>query len=954
MKRSLSLVLALVMILGSFSTVFAAEATAVEKAGAFLNEKGILSGYAGSGDLGLKDNLLRQDTLVLVARLLGEFDEAKAHKGEVTYEDVKDKTYVPLAAWAKENNTFVGHSDVKFGFGENLKAQEYAKVLLTALGYKVAPNGDSDIKWADALAKAKEFGILADVKVEDATEITRGEMALMTVNALGVTMKGSKETLADKLGIKMPAAEELKVEEVRTENLAEIVVELSNAKLVKNKEALTNPANYRLNNDNIKVHNVDVEGNDLVLTLVPYGKVDEQGSVSPLIKDKKYDLTIRNIDKKVDKTYKDVVAKDNVIPAVEKVEFIGTHGIKITTNEPINTPQERNFRIGDKRTSMIIEQYGREIILTPYHNASFDKDATELVIEELRDFANYKSVKTTEKMELVKDTTKPEVVEAYRSGSKLTLVFDQDIYHDSINYNESRRELGNVSFVERRVTVYSQTAKKVDTNVAVYTFEREIPKNIEVLVEGVQNHSKETMEKQNVTPELNIDEYAPEVISDLTTTVRATGTEKKGELLNSQTKTLIVKFSKDIQELVDHIDGKKTINLADFFRLYELEVANRNELIIKNNADVKITIDATETKSDRIGLIIENVANGKVRVNNDRRDYDYVLEVRDLTDRAGNRMVREYIDFQILPKSTNFNVSSITVGENSIFNRKDTEVKVVFNGYVDKASAENETNYYINGKVVFDEAIVENDGKTVTLVKRDMTNAKFVETYGLDKDDKQQQIVLEISPRVKNLAKDAQVDERFWNLRSDLDKDGNASTKVSDVETLINKIPAVAKLENKTAVTAAKVAYDALSPTEKVLVDAKLVKKLNDAVDKIAELEKIAKEEADKEEKENLEAAEKAVKAAKVVLEAAEEEVKAAKAAETAAKAAQVVAQTKVDELVGSDDAVAIAEANLELSKAKAAVADAEKAVVDANAAVEVAQEKLEAAEKALEDLKAE
>ena len=902
MKRILSLTLALVMILGTFTGVFAAEEEF--SAAEFLQDNGVLEG--ADGDLMLDKTLLRRDMVILLSRLMNAEDVAADFPSEdLTFEDITDPYYNGYLAWSVENGLIEGHDELTFGFNENVTAQDYATVLLRALEYDMS----DDANWAKALEIAEELEILEGVEVENKTEITRDEMAIMTFNALKVEMLEEGITLAEFLGIKMPEdpkATELEVVEVYTENLAEVVVELSNADLVKNKEALTNPANYRLSDNTIKVQNVDIDGDDVILTLVPYGKVDEQENVNTLVKDKKYDLTIRNIDREIDKTYKGIVAIDNAIPSVEKVEFIGTHGIKVTTTEPIANPQERNFRISDKRTAMIVEQYGREIILTPYHSGSFDKDATELVIEELRDFANYKSVKTSEAMELVTDTVAPEVVEAYRSGNKLTLVFDQDIYHDSINYNESRRELGNVSFVERRVTVYSTNAEKVDSNVAVYTFEREIPKNMDILVEGVQNHSKESMEEQSVTPELYIDEYAPEVISDLSTTIRATSDEKRDEALRSKTKGLTIKFSKDIQELVDHKNDKKELDVADFFRLYELEVANRNELIIKDDKDVKVTLGKVEF--DSVELIFENVDPAKLMVNNLRRDYDYVLEIKDLTDLSGNRMSREYIDFQILPAATDFNITKITVGQNDIFNRKDTEVKLEFNGYVDKASAEDATNYYINGKIVFDEAIVERDGKTVTLVKRDMTNAKFVDTYGKDADKNEQQIELEVSPRVKNLAKDAQVANRFWELRKDLDSD----TAVKNAEDAVKALPKVSELttDDIAAVNTAKDLYDGLTPAQKAIFDADLLEILNNLVEKVEELEDDLEEENKKIEAEKVKL-QTAIAAAALTEEEETENTKA-----TVDQAKSIIASAKTEaEAVDSNDKATLAEVKAAITK---------------------------------------
>lgn len=59
MKRTLSLVLALVMVLGSFSAVFAAEEEVVNEAAEILYDLGILREYR------LDDQLERRDAVIL-------------------------------------------------------------------------------------------------------------------------------------------------------------------------------------------------------------------------------------------------------------------------------------------------------------------------------------------------------------------------------------------------------------------------------------------------------------------------------------------------------------------------------------------------------------------------------------------------------------------------------------------------------------------------------------------------------------------------------------------------------------------------------------------------------------------------------------------------------------------------------------------------------------------------
>jgi len=575
----------------------------------------------------------------------------------------------------------------------------------------------------------------------------------MTFNALGTKMKGSDKTLAEFLGIEMPAPEKLEVEKVYTENLAEVVVELSNAKLA-DKAKLESAANYRLTAgpNSPVVKSAKLDGNNVILTLVPSGKVqdmkDEDLNKS-LVKGRKYDLTIRNIARELNKTYKGVLAEDNAIPAVESVEFIGDYGIKVVTSEPVKAPQERNFVVDGTRTSMIVEQYGRVIILTPYYDKPFAEDAKELTVKGLEDFAGYKSVESDYELELSADKDAPKVVKALRSGNKLTVEFDKDIYAKSVKGYDSRRDLGNASFRERSVTFYAEKGEKVAPNVAVYTFEREIPKNTEVTVEGVQNHFKKEMDREVVNPDLFVDEYAPVIISKLENDVETLGDEKEDSITQT-TDSLKITFDKDIQEFVEHQEKNgKQIKVEDFFTVYELNVGNKGKNAAK---DVEIVID--QVKDDYIKLSFKNIM-----VNNKDRDYDYVLEVRDFSDQNRNRMEREYIDFQIVEASDDFKLTEVNVISTGTY---ETEVKLYFNAPVDKEIASDETNYFFgeDKETKASEAIVERNGKIVTLVVG--KKIADVRDYG----------VLEVSPKVidideNKIASTKGESSRFWDLKAE-------------------------------------------------------------------------------------------------------------------------------------------------------------------------------------------
>ena len=195
MKRTLSLVLALVMLLGTIP-VFAAD-TAAEQA-AFLEEMGVLKGNT-AGDLMLAQELKREDSVVMLARLLGLEAAAEAWEGAPTWTDLPENPYyVSFLAWAQEEGYYKGHSDLRFGFGETITANDFALVLWRALGY------EDPAVWTDAFDAAVELGLLEGLDLEGTDKLLRGDMAVMVYLALGTEMAEGGKTLAEVLGVEMP------------------------------------------------------------------------------------------------------------------------------------------------------------------------------------------------------------------------------------------------------------------------------------------------------------------------------------------------------------------------------------------------------------------------------------------------------------------------------------------------------------------------------------------------------------------------------------------------------------------------------------------------------------------------------------------------------------------------------------------------------------------------------
>src|SRR5690606_34530667 len=188
MKKSLSLLVAIAMVFSMFATVVSADGKA---AGQKLQDLGVIKGT--SAGLDEDKEWLRQDVTVLVARLLGAEEEAKAHANTHGFEDLDSKFYNGFVSWAKEEGYFTGETTTRFGVNNPITNQQFAAVLLRVLG------ADKEVAYADVFEKAVELGLVSEDLDKTANAI-RGDIYSSLVTALDYKIDGKK--LGNILGLK--------------------------------------------------------------------------------------------------------------------------------------------------------------------------------------------------------------------------------------------------------------------------------------------------------------------------------------------------------------------------------------------------------------------------------------------------------------------------------------------------------------------------------------------------------------------------------------------------------------------------------------------------------------------------------------------------------------------------------------------------------------------------------
>ncbi|MEN6316437.1 MAG: Ig-like domain-containing protein [Clostridiaceae bacterium] len=199
-KRITALVLAFLMLI---AIPFADAATETPTSDAEIAKGlGVIVGD-GRADFNdyLKDDSTRMQAVILSLRLSGVEGEARAYKGSENFKDADSLT------WAEGKN-ILGYVKAKpnlgwVGDGYNFKpldkitVQQFYKVLLENLGYKVGTNGD--LPYSDTVAVANKIGL--SKPAEDAMTpgkfLSNGDLAKAVIAALKTDTKAGNPLIRD-------------------------------------------------------------------------------------------------------------------------------------------------------------------------------------------------------------------------------------------------------------------------------------------------------------------------------------------------------------------------------------------------------------------------------------------------------------------------------------------------------------------------------------------------------------------------------------------------------------------------------------------------------------------------------------------------------------------------------------------------------------------------------------
>lgn len=199
MKKLLAILMAVLMIVGSFSVCLAESADGAEPA-QVLNKLGLFNGTGTDSDgnpvFGLENKLSRQEATTLLVRILGKETEAKNELANIPFTDV-DEWAKPYVGYAYNHGLVNGLGETIFGSGNPISATEYLTLILRALGYN---DKQGDFVWNAAWILSDSLGMTeGQYNEETNTLFCRKDAALISRNALYQKIKGGEQTLASKL-----------------------------------------------------------------------------------------------------------------------------------------------------------------------------------------------------------------------------------------------------------------------------------------------------------------------------------------------------------------------------------------------------------------------------------------------------------------------------------------------------------------------------------------------------------------------------------------------------------------------------------------------------------------------------------------------------------------------------------------------------------------------------------
>ena len=180
-KRLLCMILTLTMIFCLVPSAAAAVSDEAAEAAEALYELGLFKGTGTNSDgtpiFDLDETPTRNQAIIMLVRLLGKEEEAKAGTWDIPFTDVSDAMR-PYIGYAYTNGLTNGYTATTYCGGNPIKANQYIAFVLRSLGYE----SGKDFQVATSWKLADELGITKG-QYANAAAFTRGDVAKISLKA---------------------------------------------------------------------------------------------------------------------------------------------------------------------------------------------------------------------------------------------------------------------------------------------------------------------------------------------------------------------------------------------------------------------------------------------------------------------------------------------------------------------------------------------------------------------------------------------------------------------------------------------------------------------------------------------------------------------------------------------------------------------------------------------------
>jgi hypothetical protein len=411
MKKVLSLVLALVLVLGMIPT-FAAGETGAE----LLFEHNFIVGDE-NGNLMVEKVLTRDEMTVLFAQMYGKEVEAAAFVAPANFTDADTFGWAAnFISFAQASEWIVGYPDGTYQPKNVVTGKELLSALMQVLGY--------EFTWETVVADAAAVGLTVSTE----GPILRGAaFETMWIAVSAIEINGEGMTIGEKTGKIAPVAPvvvDLALVKVSATNLREVMVEFNNEIDVDTLDK----ANFTIDTIEATSVNLSADGKTVVAWFT-------------LLNQTAYTLEIAKIADVNGSILTDLEAQftatDFAAPVVEGVQVFGNKKLVVTFSEPVNPTTGQilgNYRINDLLFGGMIVVEGRTASITLTNRLPEGVHALS-VSTDVTDFAGFKLVANNTQFAVGSDTTAP-VLARVVSASQTTVVieFNEPVENNFIVY----------------------------------------------------------------------------------------------------------------------------------------------------------------------------------------------------------------------------------------------------------------------------------------------------------------------------------------------------------------------------------------------------------------------------------------------------------------------------------------------------------------------------------------